>query len=151
MCSESFGIKDAHYLGLSTRIYVSPQQTKIRRKQLLGSFPCHSSFTTCLDTIYMSGRSKRIVLQVFLKLDRADQEKLGKQSSAMELAKNMVNKSLGDFSGGQLRQEQQAAVMHLYRLTAEVKVWILKGATTAHSLAIEGVCNGQIQSSYHLC
>ena len=41
----------------------------------------------------------------------------------MEAAKSIVDRSLGDSSGGgQLRQEQQAAVMQLYRLTAEVKV-----------------------------
>ena len=61
--------------------------------------------------------------QVFLKLDRNELDKLAKQSSAMEAARSMADRSLGDFSGGgQMRQEQQAAVMQLYRLTAEVKV-----------------------------
>lgn len=58
-----------------------------------------------------------------MKLERDELEKLTKQSSAMDAARSMVDRSLEDFSGGgQLRQEQQAAVMQLYRLTAEVKV-----------------------------
>lgn len=44
----------------------------------------------------------------------------------MEIAKSMMDRSMGDSSGGSgpghPRQEQQAAIMQLYRLTAEVKV-----------------------------
>ena len=56
----------------------------------------------------------------------------------MAAAKAMVDKSLGDFSGGQGRQEQQAAVMQLYQLTAEVKVRLAFCVRPAVSYHFEG-------------
>lgn len=81
-------------------------------------------------------------MKVFLKLDKADQDKLSKQSTAMEAARALVDKSMGDFGGGQMRQEQQAAVMHLYRLTAEVKVRASLTSSGQRLIRI-GSCDGQ--------
>ena len=60
-------------------------------------------------------------MQVFLKLDKADKDRLERQTAAMDAARSLA---AGDGFGdalGCLRQELRRAVMDLYKLTAEVK------------------------------
>lgn len=62
-------------------------------------------------------------LQVFLTLERAEKERIDKQSAAMDAARSMVAAAGdGNAVSSCLRQEQRKLIMDLYRLTAEVKV-----------------------------
>ena len=69
----------------------------------------------------MAETSCRGGVQVFLKLDKADKDRLERQTAALDAARSLA---AGDGAGdalGCLRQEQRRAVMDLYKLTAEVK------------------------------